>query len=101
MGGDERVELADELAVASETEERIDPVLRGGEPELSEPVDLGLREVVVRELGERGPPPQRERLVEHARRLVRRSVIERTPSVTGEPLEARRVDDRRPSARST
>ena len=62
--GDERVELSDELAVATELQERFDPVFRRREPEIVETADLVTREVLEGELGERRASPERERLVE-------------------------------------
>ena len=91
MGGDERVETAGELAVAPEAEERLDPVFRGGEAKLLEAVDLVTREVVEGELGECRAPPERERLVEHARRLLWRPLLERAATVTCQLLEAGRI----------
>ena len=52
---DERLELADDVAVAAELEIGLDPLLERDQPKLLEPPDLGLRELLERELGERGP----------------------------------------------
>ena len=62
MLADERLELDDELLVASELEIGLDPLLLGGEAELVEARDLGLREVRVSELRQRGAAPEGERL---------------------------------------
>ena len=61
MPCDERLELADELFVAAGCEVGLDPRLEQRAAELVEPGDLGLRERVVGELGERLAPPQRQR----------------------------------------
>ena len=53
--GDERVELSDELAVASELQERFDPVFRRREPEVVEAADLVASEILVGELDSAGP----------------------------------------------
>ena len=62
MLGDERLQLDDELLVASELEIGFDPLLLGCEAQLVEPRDLGLREVRVAELREGRAAPQPERL---------------------------------------
>ena len=67
----ERLELADELRAAAECKVGLDPLLERGEPELLETPDRGLRERLIRELGERRAAPQRERLAELLGRLRR------------------------------
>ena len=57
----QRFELADQLGAAAALEFCIVPRLEGGEPELFEPRDLGLRPALVREVGEGRPAPQLER----------------------------------------
>ena len=50
-----------ERAVAWAGEERqvrVDPLLERARPQLLEPSDLGLREALVGDVGERSPPPQ-------------------------------------------
>ena len=49
----ERLELTDDVAVPAELEVGVDPLLEGDEPQLLEPPDLRLCEVVERELRER------------------------------------------------
>ncbi len=71
MLDDERLELDDELLVASELEIGLDPLLLGGEAELVEARDLGLSEVRVSELRQRGAAPERERLPQLLRRRAR------------------------------
>ena len=63
----------------------VDPLLDRDEPELVEPADLGLREVVERELGERRPAPQLERTDEQrcAARPARRSARPRAAARSG------------------
>ena len=53
-----------DVTVAAEVEIGLDPLLVRDEPELLEPADLGLREVLERELGECGAAPQRQRLLD-------------------------------------
>ena len=71
---DERLELADDVAVAAELEVGVDPLLDRDEAQLLEPADLRLRQVVERELGERRAAPERERADEQRAALVRRSL---------------------------
>ena len=68
-------------------------------PQLLQTVDLVPREVVEGKLLERSPPPESKRLLEHLCGLGRRSVVERTPPVVDESLEALCVHGDR-SARS-
>ena len=69
--GDEGVELPADLAVTAEAEQRLEPVLRRREPHVIEAADLIACEVLECELGQRRATPDRERLVEDARRLRR------------------------------
>ena len=71
---DERGELADERGVASKREVGVDPLLEHGEAALLEARDLGPREVVVGEIGQRRPAPQRERLAQLLGRFPRLGV---------------------------
>ena len=58
--GDQALELADELAVAAESEISVDAILERGEVKLPKPTDLVLRPRLVRELDERRAAPERE-----------------------------------------
>src|SRR5689334_5842833 len=77
MRVDERLELADELGVASAGEVCVEAFFEGRQSKLLQPSSLDAREVLV-ELGERWPPPERERLVES--------------TFCAQPLERRQVD---------
>ena len=68
MLGDEPLELADDVTVATELEIGVDPLRNCGEPELVQPPDLRLREILERELRERRSPPRLERTHECSRR---------------------------------
>jgi hypothetical protein len=92
MRGDERFELRHETAVATELEQRVDPVLRRLELTLGESLDLALREVLERELGERRPAPERDRGLQRRERSRWILVLERTLPFGRQPLEACRVD---------
>jgi hypothetical protein len=89
--GDERLELGHEIGVTAGGEIGVDPLLERGDPHLLHPRDLGLGESLVREVGERRPAPQRERLAERRRRLLRT----RAGGVRDEPLKAGDVELRR------
>ena len=79
MLGDERLELADQLGVAAAGQIGVDPLLERRQPQLLETGDLGLRERLVGEVGERRPAPKRERLAQ----LLR-------PPLSGVPSAPRR-----------
>ena len=59
---DERVELADHLAMAAGREVGVDRQLGRAQPQLLEAADLGGGERLVGDVGERLAAPQRERL---------------------------------------
>ena len=61
---DQRLQPADHLGVAAERELRLDELLARGDPQLLEPGDLGLRERLVGEVGQRRAAPERERALE-------------------------------------
>ena len=58
---DQRLELRDEVAMASEEEIGVDALFERSLAQLLEPADLGLGERLVGEIGERRPAPQAER----------------------------------------
>ena len=62
VGPGDRGELSGELGVAAGGELVLETAFEGGQAKLLEPSDLGLGEVLEREVGERLAPPQRERL---------------------------------------
>src|SRR5262249_39178716 len=64
MRGDECLELGDDIRVSAERDLRIHQPLDRSQPKLLESIDLGAREVVVREVGERRSAPESERLAE-------------------------------------
>ena len=65
-----------------------DPVFEHAEPQILEPVDLGLREVLELRVGERGTAPERQRLSQQPRSLGWLGV----PRLAGQPLEAEEVE---------
>ena len=54
----------------SELEVRLDPLFFRDEPQLLEPPDLGLREVLERELGQRRTAPELERTLQKVTPLL-------------------------------
>ena len=78
--------------MAPEREVGLDPLLERHGAQLLEPSDLGLRERLVEEVGERRPAPERERLAERALGGSGIPALERRPSVLREAGEAVEVD---------
>ncbi len=66
--GDQSLELADQLGVTSKREVRVDSFVDCRQAQFLEPADLDLGERLERELREGRAPPQRECVVEDARR---------------------------------
>ena len=64
MRGHERLELRHQLGVAAEREVGLDTQLERAEPQLLQPRDLGLSELLVGQVGQRRPAPQRECLAQ-------------------------------------
>src|SRR5919201_335613 len=69
MQGDQRLELRDEVGVTAERQIGVDPPLQGGGALLLEPGDLGLREALVGDVGQRRTTPQPERLPQPGGRI--------------------------------
>ena len=88
IGGDQGLELADELALAAELEVGVDSVFEHGGTELLEVADLLEREGVVLEVGERRATPQLEGLPEHRRPRLRRQLT----GLRYQPLEAGKIE---------
>ena len=66
VGGDERLQLADERGVAAERELGVDPLLEGDDAQLVEPGGLEPGELLLVEVCERRAVPERERLAQTA-----------------------------------
>ena len=64
MRANKRFELRDEVAMVAERELEVNPPLDAREAKLLETLDLVLGKVVVREVGQRRPAPERKRLVQ-------------------------------------
>jgi hypothetical protein len=97
MARDERFQLRRRVDVAPEREVRFDVVLERHEARVLESRDLGLGEVVVGEVGERGATPERKGLPEALGGGPVVSVVQRRsaglPAARTAPRRARR--DRR------
>jgi hypothetical protein len=85
--GRDRLQLADQVGVAAARQVGVDALLERGEPQLVQPCDLGLRERLVGEVGERRAAPQRERLAQ----LLGRAGGLRPARLAAQPLEQREV----------
>jgi hypothetical protein len=70
---DERLELRHQFVMAAERQLSVDAILDRRETKLLEPGDLALREGLVSQLGQRLPAPERKRLAQARRPLVRTS----------------------------
>src|SRR5262249_12704917 len=81
---DEALELSDDVAGQTELDVGLDALLQRDEAEILEPPRLRQRELLVLELGERGPAPELERLAEQCSPGFSR----RRPCVPDELLEA-------------
>ena len=95
MLGDERLDLRRHARVVAQLELRLEPVLGRSEPQRLEPRGGRRSEGVPRELAERRPAPQSERLAQNGGRLLRAPVVDRCTALEGEPLEPVRVDQLR------
>ena len=84
----ERLQLADDLGMTARGELGVDPLLERGQPQLLQPHDLRLGERLIREVRERRPAPQRQRLAQHLRRALRI----RAAGLRDKPLEPREVE---------
>jgi hypothetical protein len=90
----DRLELADDLAVAAEREVGLEPILERVLVQARQPGGLGDRPGLVRELGEGIAAPERQRLAQRLGGSSRVAAAERRPRLRGEPLERDRVDRR-------
>src|SRR5437773_10009197 len=85
---DEPLELADELSASAELEVGVDSLLQRFQPELLESADLALRKGLEGKVAERRAAPQRERLAQRLRTLLRVLL----PRLGGELLEAPQIE---------
>src|SRR5438093_2112301 len=92
MAPDERLELADEIAVPPEQKVGFEPALKRVDPKLLEPRSLRRCERLRRELRGRRPTPQLERCAKAGGCLLRSTGFETGPSLRNEALEAVQVE---------
>ena len=92
MLGDQLLELAHDVGMASEGEVRFDPPLERQHAELLETSGNRIEQGVVREVGERRAAPQGERLAERRRGTGRISLLECPAAVVRQLLESLQVE---------
>ena len=91
----DRFELGDDLVGAAEREPRLRSRRDRGQPELPDPGNLALREVLEPRVGERLPAPKRKRLVEQLTCPLRIGPGQLLARPTDEPLETLQVEPTR------
>ena len=89
---DEGLELWDQGRVAAERQVGLDALFERQQPELGQPSDLGLRELLVGEVRERRTAPHVERLLEQAAGPPGVIALERLATVGAEALESAGVE---------
>ena len=82
------LELGDQLGVAPDGQVGLHAQLQRGQAPLFQPSDLGRRERQRGDLGQRRPAPERERLVQRRRGLLRVARGQRLATILDAPLEA-------------
>ena len=92
MLGDEPLELGHDVGVAAERQVGVDALLQRRGVALLEPGDLGLRERLVRDVGQSRPAPQRERLAQPRGGVGGSLARERLAALVHEPLETLHVE---------
>jgi hypothetical protein len=90
--GDESLELADKLGVATKSEIGLDPRLDGNDPQVLETRNLGLSERLEREVGECRSAPEVEAVVEESGCRGGVTDRDRPSALVEQPLEAVRVE---------
>src|SRR5262249_10590643 len=88
----ERLELRHEPVVTAERELRVDALLGREQSQLVESLDLDAERRLVREVGERGPAPERERLTQALERALGVAFGVRATALLEQSLEPRHVD---------
>src|SRR5437773_1699511 len=86
---DQRLQLGDEVGMASELELGVEQILAGGELQLLESLDLGRGEGLVGQVGERWPAPELERVMQLRCAFVGRLGL---AGLGDELLEAREIE---------
>jgi hypothetical protein len=86
------LELGDELGVLAQRKFGIDPVLDRDQPPLLEPLDLDLRERLVRDVVERPTSPECEGFAQLLGRVLHRPCVRGAPRFFDEPVEFEEVE---------
>jgi hypothetical protein len=95
---DQALKLGDQLGVPAHRQVGLRARLHSSEPLFFQPFDLGPRERLERQVRQRWPTPQPQRLVQPLRRLLRPSLRQRPPPLIEQPLEVVGVELPRPHA---
>ena len=90
--GNQRLELADNIGVTAEREIRLDPIFNYPCPQFLQPGDLGLRERLRPEIGERRPTPQCQRLAKISCGTTRIRHRQRAPASFCQALEPHHIN---------
>ena len=88
----QRLELADQRGVPAEREIGVDPILERREALLLQPRSLALRKRLIREVRQRRPAPQRQRLPQPSARELRITLRERVAALRHARLESVRIE---------
>ena len=88
----EGVQLGQHLGVAAAAQLRVEAPLAHEQPQLVEPRRGGARDAVRREVGERRPAPEPERVLQQLAGALGLAALERLAPLRGHPLEAVQVD---------
>ena len=92
MLGDQQLELAQHLRVTPESKLGLNQLFPPANAQLLQPRDLKLREALVRELRQRRPAPQRQRLIKQRRGAAETAPSHLPPRLAHQPLEHKRID---------
>ena len=92
MLGGEPLKRWHDLSVAAEGEFGLDQLFEGADPQLIQPANLELGELLIRKIAERRAAPQRERRLERRGAMLRTARGELVFAFGDEPLEPMRIE---------
>ena len=92
MRSNECLQLTDNIPVTAEGKISFDPVLDDTDPQLLQPSDLDLRELLVADIGQGRTAPQCQRLAQVRRRPAGRVRHQRATALAGKALETAHID---------
>ena len=87
--GNQRLQLRHQLVMAARRQVGVDPILQRRQPQLLQTGDLALRERLPLQIGQRLPPPQRQRITQPGRPIT--GIVPRTRPLD-QRLKPRHVD---------